>query len=302
MRLIGHLQSESVARTFSDYLYVQGIKNQIEAEKDGTWALWIHSEDEIEKSRGLLEKFLARPGDSHFQDMSKQVQVLKEREKEQEESAARRLLDARQIFRQHGPYGIGWLTLGLIAASALVWVLREYGPNKGFWNCLFISEYDVVGGSLNRLIHGLPEVRHGQVWRIVTPIFLHFHVLHILFNMLWLKDLGSMVEARQSSCRLALLVLCIGAASNLGQYWVQGPEFGGMSGVVYGLLGYIWMKGTFDPASGYFLQPSTVGMMLIWFVLCFTPLMPIGIANTVHAIGLGMGIAWGYLSAIWRRR
>ena len=75
-----------------------------------------------------------------------------------------------------------------------------------------------------------------------------------------------------------------------------------MSGVVYALLGYIWMKGTFDPGSGYFLHPSTVGMMLIWFVLCFTPLMPIGIANTVHAIGLGLGIAWGYISALWNRR
>ena len=45
------------------------------------------------------------------------------------------------------------------------------------------------------------------------------------------------------------LVLVIAALSNLGQYFVSGPNFCGISGVVYGLFGYIWMKGRFDPAS-----------------------------------------------------
>ena len=84
----------------------------------------------------------------------------------------------------------------------------------------------------------------------------------------WLRDLGSMIEERQSTRRLALLVFTISAASNLAQYLVSGPRFGGMSGVVYGLLGYIWIRGKFDPSSGLFLHPTTVQMMLIWFVLC----------------------------------
>jgi GlpG protein len=73
-----------------------------------------------------------------------------------------------------------------------------------------------------------------------------------------------------------------------------------MSGVIYGLLGYVWLRGKFDPASGLFLHPSTVTMMIIWFFACFTRwLGPIG--NWAHAAGLVMGMAWGYLSSLRHR-
>jgi len=138
---------------------------------------------------------------------------------------------------------------------------------------------------------------------LFTPVFLHAGAMHIIFNMLWLRDLGSMIEGRQSSLHLLLLVLVIAALSNLGQFYVSGPRFGGMSGVVYGLLGYIWIRGKLDPASGLYLHSSTVSMMLIWFFLCigsnYFPMPLLGsIANTAHAVGLGTGMAWGYLSSL----
>jgi GlpG protein len=112
---------------------------------------------------------------------------------------------------------------------------------------------------------------------------------------------GNMIEARQSTWQLASLVLVIAGLSNLAQYYMSGPMFCGMSGVVYGLLGYIWMRGKFDPASGLFLHRETVAVMLVWFVFCMTPLMDMvfnmKVANTVHAVGLLVGVAWGYLSS-----
>jgi GlpG protein len=114
--------------------------------------------------------------------------------------------------------------------------------------------------------------------------------------MLWMLDLGTMIERRQSSRMLLALVLVIAALSNFGQYLVGGPGFGGMSGVVYGLIGYIWLRGKFDPASGLFLHSSTVTMAVIWFVLCLVHVIP-GVANTAHSVGFGVGIAWGYISA-----
>ena len=56
MRLIGHLPNEASALTFSDFLYVQGIHNQIEHEHDG-WGIWILSEDEIDKAKDLFGLF-----------------------------------------------------------------------------------------------------------------------------------------------------------------------------------------------------------------------------------------------------
>jgi GlpG protein len=115
--------------------------------------------------------------------------------------------------------------------------------------------------------------------------------------MLWLRDLGSMIEGRQSSLMLVVLVLGIAVVSNVGQYFVSGIGFGGMSGVVYGLLGYIWVRGKRDPASGLFLHPANVTMMLIWLFACMTGWLG-PIANTCHFVGLVMGILWGFFSSL----
>jgi GlpG protein len=127
-------------------------------------------------------------------------------------------------------------------------------------------------------------------------MFLHFHFLHLFFNMLWLRDLGSMIEARKSPWMLLLVVLVIAGASNLAQYLLSGPNFGGMSGVVYGLLGYVWMQGKFDPASQLSLEPQTITLMIVWFFLCLSGLVG-PVANTAHGVGLAVGVAWGFLAA-----
>jgi GlpG protein len=138
----------------------------------------------------------------------------------------------------------------------------------------------------------LPEVRQGQVWRLITPIFIHWNLLHLLFNMLCLKDFGSMIEARQGSVKLLLMVVVIGVASNLGQTWVSGPQFGGISGVLYGLFGFIWMRGRLDPASGLHLSSTNIVAMVAWFFLCLFGFIG-NIANTAHGVGLVMGMVWG---------
>jgi GlpG protein len=127
-------------------------------------------------------------------------------------------------------------------------------------------------------------------------MFVHFGLLHLLFNLLWLKDLGSLIEHSQGWRHLLLLVLVIAGLSNFAQYVVSGPTFGGMSGVVYGLLGFVWLRGKFDPRSGLHVDRQTVVMMVIWFFLCLVGLIP-HVANTVHGVGFGVGLIWGYVSA-----
>jgi GlpG protein len=112
--------------------------------------------------------------------------------------------------------------------------------------------------------------------------------------MLCLKDLGTLIEARQSTGQMAALVLLIGVLSNIGQYFFGGPGFGGMSGVIYGLFGYIWIRGKCDPTSGLFVDPRNVMMMIVWFFLCLFQIIP-HVANTAHAVGLVMGVVWGAL-------
>ena len=69
-----------------------------------------------------------------------------------------------------------------------------------------------------------------------------------------------------------------------------------MSGVVYGLLGYIWIQGLRNLGFGYVLHKQTVIMMLGWFILCWTGILG-PIANWAHTAGLAIGIAWGYVES-----
>jgi GlpG protein len=287
--MIGHVATEPAARTFSDYLYVKGIRNQLEAEADGTWAIWIHGEDELEQARSLLRSFLVNPDDAGVKRTAAHARELAAREEEEEVTARKWRFDRDRLFPS-GWSANGPLTLTLIAISILVYVIREYTSLSGWTQYLFIADLIISP------TRELPEVREGQVWRLLTPIFLHFGVLHILFNMLWLRDLGSMIENRLGTLYLLLLVVVVGVGSNMAQYFVTGnSQFGGMSGVVYGLLGFIWMKGRYDPGSGLYLHQSTVAMMLIWLVFGYTGALHI--ANTVHTVGLAVGVVWGFVSA-----
>jgi membrane associated rhomboid family serine protease len=246
----------------------------------------------------LLKTFQDNPSDPKYQEEGRAAARMRA-ELEKEETGYRKKVRTRSdMFRPLTQYGFGPLTFVLLALCVAVFILSRFSDDLEAVLSLFISD-PRLGGYRN-LSTMLPEVRHGQVWRLFTPVFLHFGWLHIFFNMLWLKDLGSMIEGHQGTRQLAVLVIVIAACSNFGQYFVSGPLFGGMSGVIYGLLGYVWMRGKFDPASGLFLHPSTVGMMLVWFVLCYTGIFG-NIAKTTHAVGLVMGVAWGYLSAIIRR-
>jgi len=294
MRPIGRLQDESQARRFGDFLYAQGIENQVDPDLHGTWEIWVLDDANVETAKQGFEKFSRNPDDPRFVETSQAAARKKKQDQQAQTGKRTRLIDGRTIFYSP-PVSIGILTIILIAASVITAVFTELGENDRFVQPLSITQYQHEAQYL-RWQAGLPEIRHGQLWRLFTPMFLHFGILHIFFNLLWLRDLGSMIEARKSSWMLLLLVLVIAGTSNLAQYLVSGPTFGGMSGVVYGLLGYIWMQGRFNPASKLSLEPQTVLFMIAWFFLCLFGLVG-NIANTVHAVGLVVGIVWGFLAA-----
>ena len=170
----------------------------------------------------------------------------------------------------------------------------QIGDGESILRALLISEY---------LRPVLPEVSNGQVWRLFTPMFLHFGLFHIVFNMMWVFQLGQIIEIKQGKWMLSLICLLSGALSNLAQYWVSGPVFGGMSGVVYALFGYIWIQSLTNLRFGLRLNPALVYLMLGWFVICWTGLLEkffgLSVANTAHTAGLASGIAISFLFTLF---
>jgi GlpG protein len=294
MRPIGRLQDENQAKRLGDFLSAQGIENQVDPDLHGSWEIWVLDDANLETAKQSLDEFTQHPDDPRFVEASRSAAQKRKQDQPTEVGKRARMIDGRTIFYAP-PVPIGILTIILIVISVAVTLLTDFGKKSQFVRPFSITQYEFKGDTLYGQ-PGLPEIRHGQIWRLFTPMFLHFHFLHIFFNMLWLRDLGSMIEARKSPWMLLLLMLVMAGTSNFAQYLVSGPNFGGMSGVVYGLLGYIWMQGRFNPASKLSLEPQTVIFMIVWFFVCLTGQAG-PVANTAHGVGLGVGIAWGFLAA-----
>src|SRR5712691_10881332 len=122
MRLIGHLADESSARMFADYLYVQGIENQLEHQKQDGWAVWILDEDKIDRAAGLLTAFRQDPADPKYRTEAKSAAELRAGEAKDKAAYSKKLRHRRHLFRPLTPYGFGPLTFVLIVASLAVFI------------------------------------------------------------------------------------------------------------------------------------------------------------------------------------
>ncbi len=192
----------------------------------------------------------------------------------------------------------------LIVASIAVAVASGLGENRDVLTWLTFAD---LRGFERTVASGFSAIERGEVWRLITPIFIHFGLMHIVFNMLWMKDLGPLIERRWSSRTLLTLVLVSAVLSNVAQFLVNwdfknGVHYanalsGGMSGVVYALLGYVWIRSRLDPTAGIRLPPSVVMMMLGWLVLCMTGILG-HIGNSAHAMGLLVGVVWAWVTTL----
>lgn len=153
------------------------------------------------------------------------------------------------------------------------------------------------------------KIQQGEIWRLFTPVLMHGGIIHILFNMLWLWTLGQAIEKRIGSLRLLVLFLVTGIVPNVFQYVVSGPFFMGFSGIVCGLLGFIWAREKTAPWEGYPYPKAMfyfvfffVGLMffleLSAFVIQFLGIGTFSpnIANTAHIIGGILGLILGRMN------
>lgn len=147
----------------------------------------------------------------------------------------------------------------------------------------------------------------GQIWRLLSPAFLHFGWMHLIFNMMWLWYFGRQVESLQGSGRMLLLLLLSGVGANLAQYATGTVLFGGMSGVDFALLGYVWLMSRRAPGNGFFVPQMLVVFMLGWMLFTMTDMAAAvgfgNVANEAHLGGLIVGLALGwYYSGRARRQ
>ncbi|MGB0468246.1 MAG: rhomboid family intramembrane serine protease [Pontibacterium sp.] len=198
-----------------------------------------------------------------------------------------------------------WLTISLIILSLAISFLVGMGEN--FDNLRLFTITDVEQRQEHIYSTDLMETFYsGEIWRLITPVFIHFGLMHVLFNLLWVWVVGSKVEYFQGWRVLLGLVVFSGLVSNLAQYFISGPLFGGMSGVVFALLAYAWLWDKRNPQSRIGLPTALMGFMVVWLALGYLGILEgLGfgaIANTAHLAGLVSGLLFVSLGERLARR
>jgi GlpG protein len=296
MRNIGTLPTDQEATRFSGALYLRGIENDVEAEDDGTFSIWVHDDAQLAEARSFLDRFRTNPKAEDFSKAPAAASRARAEAERAERARGSNVITRERMDYERNFQEFAWLpTLMIVACVAVAaqadTIFHSTPANLDWLKWLYTSNYPAA--------EQMPEVRSGEVWRLFTPMFIHYGAMHLLFNMMWLRDLGTFTQNRFGTLYLIVLVLVIAGVSDYGQFLITNdyavPHGGGMSGVNYGLFGFLWMRSRFDRFATWKLNPLIIQTMLFWFLLCFTPLIP-NVANGAHFAGLALGMAWGVVS------
>ncbi len=137
--------------------------------------------------------------------------------------------------------------------------------------------------------------------RSLTPVLLHFGELHLVFNLLWLFYFGTLLERTQPPLVVLMLYILTAFSGNVLQYYTSmSNAFGGLSGLVYGLVGYCWLLGVLAPRLGINLRVSTFAAFAIALV-AMEIFAGDSIASAAHLGGLLAGLAYAFVVGTYSR-
>lgn len=262
---------EQPARLLTIYLIEQGIQAKYQySENEYSHAVMLLDISNQIKAKQLAEEFVVNPNNVKYQTAAWQSGETVNLIPEKSFSAAKTLYDLKQA-----PF-----TSSILAICLLIYLLAMVGFSAPYmW--LKIQPISML-------------VDTGQWWRVLGPALIHFSLLHIAFNLVWWWSLGKQVEKTFGISSLLLLFIFSAVLSNVAQLLVSGPNFGGLSGVVYALVGCVWWLGWLKPSWGLSLPKPIVVFLLVWLVVGYLDVLPVHMANTAHSVGLICGclFAW----------
>lgn len=280
MRKIGTLESAKAAEKFHRFLQSIEIESQVD-EHPPVWEVWITDDDQLEKAKAELESFVNFPDDARFN-----VKNLPPAKKKSTAPAVRK----KRASANDIP-----VTRFLLIGSIMMTIYTGMGArHPEVTYALSFSKYVKPDG----FWHLPPEIMRGEIWRIFTPVFIHLSVFHLLFNMYFLWLLGNTIERTKGSFRFLVYCLLTAAGAHFTQYFIVDAGFSGISGVVYGLFGFLWMKQMVAPEEGYFVPDMLLAQLLIWLFLGISGVLDawgLPIANGAHFGGLLAGMLIGSL-------
>ncbi|MBH0068677.1 rhomboid family intramembrane serine protease GlpG [Pseudoalteromonas sp. NZS100] len=268
---LGSLNNPRAAQGFIDYLKSQGLDAKIHS-ADGSNVIISVTEEDFHQVQPLWAEFTQNPNHERYQQASWDVGSTQSPLKYQGQS-----LNLMTRFK-----ALSWLNQTVSIVSVIIYFAFLLG---GF-----------------ETIYTMMQFKPTQPLSWLTPALVHFSAMHIVFNLIWWISLGDNIEKQCGKLSLIGLFLVTALISNWAQYLMVGPNFGGLSGVVYGLLGFCWIHSFLNPNKPALVSTAIVGFMLIWLVLGFADVLFVGMANWAHLGGLVSGMAFAYTAKIFNAK
>lgn len=257
------------ALTFSDYLNSIGIPSQCKAGAGANWIVSVSTQDDVYKAKRELFTYVESPYAKRYAQASWQSQRKVKREK----------VLGSGFFR-----AFNWDPLSLTSIIEIICVVFFVGQ------FLFPREMLVYFSLTQYLDFSTPW----EYYRLLTPCFLHFGIFHIAFNLVMWEALARPIERTFGKARLFTLFFAVGIISNVLQLAFLDPNavFGGLSGVVYGVIGYAGILSYHESFAYRINIPRGLLSVSILFVLLGFVITDT-LANFCHLGGLIVGVLLG---------
>jgi len=199
MRLLGELKDNEQATLFSSYLLVKGIESHFDNQPGQACEVWVKDEDQFKEAYADFQEFLKDPNARAEEKKRQQIQ--------------RRIVKVQPKNIKRRPP----LTLGIMVICGLVALATEFGEadrDHAVYKALQFVSISEPDSFTVRASPSYPDgmdvrlasLNRGEVWRVVTPVFIHYGITHILFNLYMFFQFGSLIENRYGTLKFGLSV------------------------------------------------------------------------------------------------
>ena len=267
---LGSINNPRAAQGFIDYIKSQGIQGELRS-ADGTTVIICVAPEHFHQAQSLWQAFVENPNHARYQEASWQVGSTESPLTYQGQG-----LNLKARFK-----ALSWLNQTVTLLCVGIYVAFLMGG--------FESIYSVL------------QFKADQPLSWFTPAIVHFSAVHLVFNIMWWITLGDGIEKLSGKSTLIGLFLVTALFSNWAEFIMVGPNFGGLSGVVYGLLGFCWIHRVLNPQQPALVTNGIIGFMLIWLVLGFGDLLFVNMANWAHLGGLLSGMAYAFTAQLFTK-
>lgn len=266
------LSNPQAADLFVNYMATKGVKIHTKAE-DKQISLWLEDQQQSAMVEKELNTFLREPFNPRYQAASWQTG-----NPHNTNIKYRPAFSIKSMVQQSGP-----LTVLVVILCVLIFIWQQ-----------IVGDYNVM----LHLAWPYDESLNFEAWRYITPAFVHFSLMHIAFNLAMWWYLAGQVEQRIGTGKLFVIMLVSALFSNWAQSLFVQSNFGGLSGVVYALIGYVGLTGLRNPEKGIGVPSGLIAFSILWIVAGYMGVLGDSIGNTAHFAGFLIGL----LMALWDNR